>query len=381
MQLTREAKLYPSAKQIVTLEKLLEESRLFYNFCLETKKIAWETEKKNISRYDLQKIGRGKGDLPSSQRQMIIYRLNNAYQHFFKLGGFPRFKKFGRYRSLNLRQYGHDYRIDGKYLMAWKKYGLNGIKTRGLQELNKPSEARIVKRASGWYLQVIDEVLEHPKVEPEKKIGIDLGLRYFVADSEGGKIMPPKSFRKSESLLAIQQRKASKAKKGGQRKVKAYRIVERTHERIANRRRDFLHKTASKYAKNYDLVAIEDLNVKGMIKNRHLSKSISDASWGIFAGMLDYKLKILGKALVKVNPRFTSQKCSQCGEIVRKSLSVRTHICLLCGLILDRDENASRNILTLATVDNGIGEDSANRLVCTTRETPSFGSMSVKLRK
>lgn len=363
MNLTKEAKLYPSKKQIITLEKLLEESRLFYNFCLETKRTAWETEKKNISRYDLQKVGKGKGDLPASQRQMVIYRLNNAYQRFFKKGGFPRFKKFGRYRSLNLRQYGVDYRIEGKYLVAWKKYGLDGIKTRGLQNLSSPSEARLVKRASGWYLQVTDEVVECPKVEIRKKIGIDLGLKYFIADSEGNKILPLKSFRESEALLTIQQRKASKAKRGSNRKRKAYKIIERTHERIANRRKDFLHKTASRYAKNYDLVAMEDLNIKGMVKNRHLSKSISDASWGIFTNMLDYKMKILGKALVKVDPRFTSQKCSQCGDIVKKSLSVRTHICLSCGLVLDRDENASRNILALTTVDNGIGENTTNRLV------------------
>lgn len=357
MNLTREAKLYPSAKQITTLEKLLEESRLFYNFCLETKKNAWESDKKNISRYDLQKMEKGKGDLPASQRQMVICRLNNAYNHFFRLGGFPRFKKFGRYRSLNLRQYGTDYRINDKYLVAWKKYGLNGIKTRGLQDLENPSEARIVKRASGWYLQVIDDVAEKPKVKCVKRIGIDLGLRYFVADSEGDKIVPPNSFRKSEALLAIQQRKASKAKVGSKRKIRAYHTIERTHERIANRRKDFLHKIANKYAKCYDLVVMEDLNVKGMVKNHHLSKSISDASWGIFANMLDYKLKMLGKALVKVNPRFTSQRCSQCGKIVKKSLSVRTHICLSCGLVLDRDENASRNILSLANCgDTAIGE-------------------------
>lgn len=356
MKLVREAKVYPSKKQIITLDKLLEESRIFYNFCLEIKKNAWLNDKKNISRYELQKIGKGKGDLPASQRQMVIYRLNDAYQRFFKLGGFPRFKKQGRYRSLNLRQYGVDWKMNGKYLVTWKKYGLDGIKTRGLQKLIAPSEARLVKRASGWYLQVADEIPIEVRESTSNKVGIDLGLRFFLADSNGNKVFPPKEFRKSEALLAIQQRKASKTKSGSKRRMKAYRTIERTYERISNRRKDFLHKLSRRYADENNMVAMEDLNIGGMVRNKHLSKSISDASWRIFATMLDYKLKMLGRTLVKVNPRYTSQKCSQCGEIVKKSLSVRTHICLSCGLVLDRDENASRNILALATVGNGIGE-------------------------
>ena len=134
--------------------------------------------------------------MPATLRQMIVYRLNNAYERFFSQGDFPRFKAKNRYRSIELRQYGIDYKIDRKCLVAWKKYELDRIKTRGLQDLNDPKMARLIKRASGWYLQVIDEVPEAP-TENKAEVGIDLGLKYFLADSEGNKIEPPKFFRKS----------------------------------------------------------------------------------------------------------------------------------------------------------------------------------------
>ena len=365
--ITREAKIYPNKKQAETLELLLERSRLLYNFCLALKKDTYQKDKKTITRFELQKQVKKMGDMPATLRQMVVYRLNNSYEQFFRRGGFPRFKKFGRYRSIPLRQYGMDYRIDKNYLNVWKKYGLYGIKTRGLQKLNNPSQGRIVRRASGWYFQVCDEVKELKPKKVKTAVGIDLGLKYFIVDTDKKKIEPPKFFRKSEAKLAHQQRFADKKKRGSKRKQKAYQIIARTQEKIANQRKDFLHKTSRYYANKYDLVAMEDLNVKGMIKNHCLSKSIQDASWGIFANMLDYKLKMLGRYLVKVPPHYTSQKCSGCGEIVKKSLSVRTHICLSCGLVLCRDENASRNIIKLGLDKaNGEGIPIGNLL---TRET------------
>ena len=353
--ITKEAKIYPNKKQVKTLELLLEQSRLLYNHCLERKITEYKENKKTLSRYDLQKEVKEYGDMPATLRQMVIYRLNNAYEGFFRRGGFPRFKKFGRYRSIPLRQYGTDYKIDGVYLNTWKKYGLQGIKMRGLQKLNNPSSARIVKRASGWYVQIIDEVKELKPKKVKTAVGIDLGLKYFVVDTDKKKIEAPKFFRKTEIKLSHQYRQASKKKKGSNRKKQAYQIVARTQEKISNQRKDFLHKISRYYADKYDLIAIEDLNIKGMIKNKHLSKSISDVSWGIFIKMLDYKTKRLGRYLVKVNPQYTSQKCSGCGEIVQKSLSVRTHICLSCGLVLCRDENASRNIKKLG-LDKASGD-------------------------
>ena len=373
--ITREAKLYPNKKQIETLEQLLEKSRLLYNFCLALKKDTYQKDKKTITRFELQKQVKEMGDMPATLRQMIVYRLNNAYEQFFRRGGYPRFKKFGRYRSIALRQYGTDYKIDGVYLNTWKKYGLQGMKMRGLQKLNNPTQARIVKRASGWYFQVCDEIEIAPPVIVEKAVGIDLGLKYFVVDTDKKKIEAPKMFRKSEMKLAHQQRQTDKKKRGSNKKKKAYKTIARTQEKIASRRKDFLHKTSRYYANNYDLVAMEDLNVKGMIKNRCLSKSIQDASWGTFANMLDYKLKMLGRYLVKVPPHYTSQKCSSCGEIVKKSLSVRTHICLSCGLVLCRDENASRNILEKGEdIANGEGISLENLM---TRRTPSALAVGV----
>ena len=353
--ITREAKIYPNKKQAETLEFLLEQSRLLYNHCLERKITEYKKNKKTLSRYDLQREVRRYGDMPATLRQMVIYRLNNAYEGFFRRGGFPRFKKHGRYRSISLRQYGIDYKIDGKYLNAWKKYGLQGIKMRGLQKLNSPSSARIVKRASGWYVQVCDKVKESKPKKIKTVVGIDLGLKYFVVDTDSKKIEAPKFFRKSEMKLSHQYRQANKKKKGSNRKKKAYQIIAKTQEKIANQRKDFLHKLSRYYADKYDLVAMEDLNIKGMIKNKHLSKSISDVSWGIFTNMLSYKTKMLGRYLVKVPPQYTSQKCSQCGEIVQKSLSIRTHRCLNCGLVMCRDENASRNII-IQGLDKANGE-------------------------
>lgn len=344
---TIEGKLYPNKKEIAILNKMLEDCRVLYNKVLETKIEAYKKDKKKISRYDLQTIFKGQKDIPATLTQMVIYRVNNSFERFFKKNSdFPRFKSENRYRSIELRTHSEDYRIKNGKLYVWGKFGLNrGIKIRGLQELIEPSMGRIVKRASGWYLQVC---VETAKVKPKKvrtAIGIDVGLKAFLVDSDNKSVKPPKFFVNTQIILAQAQRRLSKGKKGGVRRNEKRRIVARIHEKINNQRKDFLHKLSRQYADQYDLVAVENLNIKGMVRNRHLSKAIVDASWGSFTTMLGYKLRMLGRHLVEVNPRFTTQKCSECGELVQKSLSVRTHICN-CGYIADRDHNAARNILT-----------------------------------
>ena len=347
MVLTGEAKLYPNSEQQAILSALFENCRLFYNKVLETKINAYKENEKTISRFDLQKIFKGKNDIPATVRQMMIYRVNLAYERFFnKNGNFPRFKSFNRLRSIDLRQYGTDYRFKNDKLETFRIIGK--IRMRGFKPAKEYKTGRIIKRASGWFVQYLYEQKEKtPKKRFNKKVGIDLGLKSFLVDSNKNSVIPPKFFKVASYKLAKAQRKLSKAIKGGGRRSKKRILVAKIHEKIANQRKDFLHKLSRQYANQYDLIAAEDLNIAGMVKNHHLARSIQDASWDTFINMLDYKMKILGHRLIKVNPRFTTKECSACGEMVTKSLSVRTHVCS-CGFVADRDYNAALNILKKA---------------------------------
>jgi putative transposase len=205
--------------------------------------------------------------------------------------------------------------------------------------------ARIVLRPSGWYVQCICETSPEPLPKKENAVGLDMGIRYLVADSNGYIVDNPKHGRKSAKKLAHAQRKLAKCKKGSNRRKKAKKIVARTHERIANQRKDTLHKASHQYIKHYQTIAIEDLKPANMVQNHWLAFSIADASWGMFRQFLENKAESAGRQVIAVAPHYTSQKCSQCGEYVQKSLSVRTHLCPFCGYIADRDANAARNIL------------------------------------
>lgn len=349
MKLTREVKLYPTKTQEQNLLKLFEQTRLFYNSVLERKISHYTKTKKNLSRFALQKEFRDKNkEIPATLKQMMIYRVNTAYEKFFtKLGGFPRFKGKNRLRSIELRQHKIDYRFRKNRLNIWKEIGK--LKMKGFRISDNYGMGRIVKRASGWYFQYTTEVSEkNPIKKIKSSVGIDVGLKSFLVDSDNNQIKPPKFFRKSEYKIRLLQRKVNKAVKYSNRRKKKIRLLAKEHEHIANQRRDWLHKLSRNYADKYDMVAVEKLNISGMVRNHCLAKSITDASWNMFFQMLSYKLKMLGKHLVEVPPQYTSQKCSQCGEIVAKSLSVRTHLCPYCGFIADRDYNASLNILNLA---------------------------------
>jgi putative transposase len=156
--------------------------------------------------------------------------------------------------------------------------------------------------------------------------------------------------------LRRKQRTIARRKKGSHRRRKAARSTAQTHLRIARQRRDYHYKTAKQYAEHYQVIAVEDLAILNMVQNQALAKSIMDASWGAFLDILEDKAERAGHQVVRVNPRFTSQKCNRCGEIVQKSLSVRTHICPFCGYLADRDVNAAQNILEIARPGHGLQE-------------------------
>lgn len=280
--------------------------------------------------------------------QDVIERLDKAFQAFFrrlKRGekpGFPRFRGHNRHDSFTLKQAG--WKLEGRYLYI---KGLGRFKLF----LSRPIEGRIktitIRRAptGKWFVSFsCDEVPLVRLPKSEKSVGIDVGVSSFLTDSNGNVVANPKFFSGYERELRHRQRSLSRKKSGSSHRGKAKHSVAVLYEKMANQRKDFINKVALDYLCKYQTIFIEDLNINVMAKNRHLSKSISDVAWGMFFNRLICKAEEAGREVIKVNPRNTSQMCSGCGEIVKKSLSVRVHRCPHCGLTLDRDENAAKNI-------------------------------------
>ncbi len=365
---TYEYRLYPNKAQSHLLMQCLSESRIIYNEMLEMVKQQYEEKGTFPSKYDLESAFKGQGEhVPATTVQMLADRLTKALKRFLaarELGqkvGFPRFKTPNRWHSIQLRQYGdeknpRDVRLapDGKHLQVPAKLGkMLKIKLHRPIE-GKPKTAHLVLRADGhWYALIVCETqpqTEHlPSSCSHPDIGIDVGLKVFLADSEGNTVENPRFFRTSQKTLRRKQRQLCRRKKGSKRRREAARNTAKTHLKMSRQRRDFHFKTAKHYTDHYHHMVVEDLNICGMVKNHHLAKSISDASWGAFLDILEDKAERAGHQVIRVNPRFTSQKCFKCGEIVQKSLSVRTHICPFCGYVADRDINAAQNILKSGT--------------------------------
>jgi putative transposase len=198
-----------------------------------------------------------------------------------------------------------------------------------------------------WFAVFCCEVEVKPQEKPHGDVGVDLGLECFAALSDGTRIENPRIYRGSERRLAHLQRSLSRKEKGSRNRMRTRLRVARLHERVEARRSDFLHKASRAVADSYGTVYVEDLKIRNMVRNRCLAKSIQDAGWGRFVRMLCYKEEESGGRVILVNPRGTSQRCSGCGVVVVKSLSVRVHVCPCCGLVLDRDLNAARNILEI----------------------------------
>jgi len=196
-----------------------------------------------------------------------------------------------------------------------------------------------------WYACFSCRVETQPREKPFEDVGIDVGLNSYAVLSDGTHFENPRLYRQSEKRLAYLQRGMSRKERGSRNWVKAKAKVARLHEKIVNRRTDFLHKASRKIADTYETVYVEDLKIGNMVRNHRLAKSISDAGWGRFIGMIAYKEEESGGQLIQVNPSGTTQMCSGCGEIVPKDLSQRVHRCPYCGLVMNRDKNAALNIL------------------------------------
>lgn len=348
-------RLYPTKVEEAKLEHHLELCRQTYNNLLELCKDSYRESRKTLRHFDLQNkipvlktLNPYLEEVYSQTLQNVSKRIADAYTVFFsrkKMGlraGLPRFKKAKKYNSLTYPQSGFSIK-EGRLQLS----KIGSIRIR----LHRPLEGKVknitVKRSlSGkWFAFFASEIEAKPVEHPVKAVGIDMGLEKFAVLSDGAVIENPRHYQKEESKLGKIQRSISRKKKGSQNTQKARIRVARLHEKIKNRRIDFLHKASRTIAKTYHTIYVEDLRIGNMIRNRHLSKSISDAGWGIFLKLLSAKSSDSGGRVVPVDPKHTSQRCSACGAIVEKSLSERMHICPECGLILDRDLNASKNIL------------------------------------
>jgi putative transposase len=244
---------------------------------------------------------------------------------------------------------------DGK--LALSKIGYIKIKLHRQIE-GKIKACTVRKDGDHWYACFSVEYEPGKKPVPAKTIGIDMGIKCFAVLSDGTPpIENPKHLVRSGVKLAKLQRELSRKKRGSSSRKKAKAAVARLHRKVRNQRSDFHHKISREIVNNYGLIRIEDLHIRNMVRNHHLAKSISDAGWGQFFNYLAYKAEEAGCVVEKVAPHHTSILCSRCGENVPKSLSVRTHRCPFCGLVLDRDLNAAINILNKPTV--GITESYA----------------------
>ncbi|HEY7416659.1 MAG TPA: transposase [Ktedonobacteraceae bacterium] len=270
--------------------------------------------------------------------------------------GYPQFQHDNR--SVEYKQTGWRLEPDGSHLTFTDGMGIGTLSMIGTNPRRKyarpiatfpPSQikrVRLVKRADGYYVQFAVKAERTLAHEPTgKQVGIDVGLKSFYTDSEGNTVANPRYQRLAEKQLKRLQRRKDRKKKGSQNRKKAIKRLAKGYLKVRRQRQDFARKTARALIVSSDMIAYEDLQIANLVKNHHLAKSISDASWGLFLGWVRYYGLIANVPVIAVSPRFTTQDCSGCGYRVQKSLSQRTHICPSCGLILDRDWNAALTIL------------------------------------
>ncbi len=269
--------------------------------------------------------------------------------------GYPRFQHDNR--SVEYKTTGWKLGPDGKHLTLTDGTGIGTLRligTRSIQtfSLQQIKRVRLVKRADGYYVQfAVRAERTLPHQANHRQVGIDVGLKSFYTDSDGQTVENPRYLRKAEKRLKRLHRHISRTQKHSKNRKKAIKRLAKGYLKVRRQRQDFVRKTARALIISSEMIAYEDLQIAHLVKNHRLAKSISDASWGLFLSWVRYYGCLADIPIVAVSPRFTTQDCSVCGERVKKSLSQRTHICPCCGLVLDRDWNAARNILMVAQAE------------------------------
>ncbi len=357
MALTRNYKfrLYPNDSQRVKLQNNLAVCRWVYNKFVEYSKNGFVS--RNDCNYYLTELKQSEDWLyqyHSKMLQTVSTQIDGAQKALIELNkkgyktGKLRFCRYYDYYTFTYNQSGFKLEKHGdKTLLHLSKIGLIEIRQhRDIPTNTNIKQVIVTKSKSGkWFacltINIQEPITNISKISFSKSVGIDVGIKNFAYDSNGNQTPNPKNLQKMLKPLRRIQRKVSRRKKGSSNRLKAILHLQRIHEKIANRRRDFQHKLSTQYAKNNDVIFVERLEKLNMMKNHRLAQSIMDASWGTFLQKLEYKCKML----VEVPARNTTIDCSRCGNAVPKSLAIRIHKCNVCNLVLDRDYNASINIL------------------------------------
>lgn len=349
-------RLYPSKSQVQQLHLTLDLCRELYNAALQERRDAWNLNRINITeatqRFQLPDIKHVREDLNlvySQVLQDVLKRVDTSFQNFFRRvtqkakAGFPRFQGRDRYNSFTYNQHGFHITDNGKLHLS--KIGQVKIKLHRAV-IGKIKTCTICREGLKWYVCFSVETNSEPLPKTGQAVGVDVGIESFATLSDGTQIDNSKYYQSSQQVLRVAQRRVARRHKGSNRRRKAVIQLQKIHQKIFNQRTDFQHKLSTDLIRQYDLIAVEKLNIKGMSKGI-LSKQILDASWGSFIAKLKWKAECAAKNVVEVSPHWTSQDCSACGERVKKDLSVRQHVCSNCGLSLHRDHNAALNILRL----------------------------------
>ena len=337
---------------------------------------------RGISQYDMQALcAQLARDYPfaarlnSMARQAAADRAWQSVARFYKncrehkpgKKGYPRFQRDNR--SVEYKTSGWRLESDGQRITFTDSMGIGTLRLIGANPKRKKARpivtfplaqikrVRLVKRADGYCVQFAVQAEREIEHQPtDHAVGIDVGLKTFYTDSDGNTITNPRYLRKAEKRLKRLHRRKDRKPKGSTNRKKAIKRLAKGHLKVQRQRKDFSAKAASALVKSHDFIAFEDLKVSSLVKNHHLAKSISDAGWYGFLCWVRYYGRLAGIPIVTVSPHFTTQDCRGCGYRVKKTLSMRTHVCPSCGLVLDRDQNAALNILAVALRTAGQAE-------------------------
>ncbi|EAY30611.1 RNA-guided endonuclease InsQ/TnpB family protein [Microscilla marina] len=354
-----------SVAQTQKLNSWVGACRFVYNLALETKQYVYKAYGVNLSRFDLDKELKTLKDVewikdvPSQSLQDVLQRLEKAYQSFFKGGGFPKWAKKGKYNSITLKSVNWDNCEKGRFVLP----KLGEVKTFYSREIPKEAKLRratIIKESDGFYISIMFSTTIQPLPSNNQTVGLDWGVEHFLTTSDSEHIANPRLFQRYQKKLRVEKRSLSRKKKGESNFKKQARKLAKLQTKIARIRNDFQHKISTGLILKYGSISVENLKVRNMTGSAKgnaeepgknvkakagLNRAILDTAPSMFLDKLEYKSKWHGRTFVKINPKHTSQICSECGHKDKESrITQAKFVCSSCNTELNADVNAAKNI-------------------------------------